>query len=332
MFELFEIHLPLKYTWKISRSSTDHKTNFIIKYTYNDVSTYGEIAPNIRYGETPDKIKSDFNKFIATYQSNPTQNTDDFILMKEQLNLCHSLQFGLESAFIHHKALTQEKSVFSYFNLPKPNDVYTSYSLPIMEINEIEPFISKLSEYKYLKIKVNNENALDVLNEVKRITDRPLYVDGNEAWTNLEEMIQFVDQIKTHSIAFIEQPMPSSMNDEYVELKKHCPFPLIADESIENSGNFEHLSQQFDGINIKLMKTGGYIRALDLIQKAKSVNMKIMIGCMVETSLGIRSALNLCSMADYVDLDGFLIIKDEPFNLVKMDQGKLLFNEGQIKL
>lgn len=332
MFELIKIEFPLKYTWKISRSSTNLKINYIVRFTMDNKSYYGEVAPNLRYGETEDRILNDFDKFNNLYNQTKRLSVEDLINIKDQLDLCHCLQFGIESAFIHYHAAAQNKTVYEYFGLKKAKQIYTSYSLPIMDLNKIEEFIKPLDQYKYLKIKVNDENAYETLKEVTRVTDKHLFVDGNEAWTDVEDLIRFLEKVKGMPISFLEQAMPSRMVEEYKYLKKNTDTLLIADESIENQANFDELSQQFHGINIKLMKTGGYINALNLINGARNKNMKIMIGCMVESSLGISSALNLCHLADFVDLDGFLIIKDEPFELVKIVDGELRYNKVEISL
>src|SRR5438552_5603192 len=106
------------------------------------------------------------------------------------------------------------------------------------------------------------------------------------------------------------------MVDESLYLKKYSPFTLFADESITTEADFSLLRKMFDGINMKLMKAGGYLNGIRLLKEAKKAGMKTMIGCMVETTLGISSGMNLCSLADYTDLDSFLLLKNEPFDLI----------------
>jgi len=134
-------------------------------------------------------------------------------------------------------------------------------------------------------------------------------------------------KLKKMKIEFIEQPMPATMTDESAYLKKYSPFPLFADESVTDEAEFGHLKKMFDGINVKLMKAGGYLNALRLLKEAKANGMKTMIGCMVETTLAISSGLHLCSLADYADLDSFLVVKNEPFNLVKEEKGMLSYTK-----
>jgi L-Ala-D/L-Glu epimerase len=117
--------------------------------------------------------------------------------------------------------------------------------------------------------------------------------------------------------------MPAGMDDEYMYVKKQSPFLLVADESVCDHADFGELKHQFHGINMKLMKAGGYINGLRLLNEAVKHNMHTMVGCMIETSLGISSAMNLCAGVEFVDLDGFMIVKDEPFGLIRETNGTL---------
>lgn len=314
--------LPLRFTWKISRNSSDEKTNLFIKLVDSGFESFGEVAPNIRYGETVESILNQFEDFKNKYNKD-IKNIDEFTTFLDSLNLFHSLRFGIESAYINLQCKIKNITPAEYFNLELPTDIATSFSVPIVEISEIKDFISILKRFKSLKIKVNAETGLDMIKEVVKYTDQKLRIDGNEAWNNVDELIKFIEEIKDYNIEFIEQPMPSKLVEEYKYLKPLCPFDLIADESIEDKGDYSELKQQFHGVNMKLMKAGGYINGLKILNEARKNNLKTMIGCMIETSLGIYSAYNLSSGVDYLDLDGFLIIKDDPFKLVKEEDGLL---------
>ena len=314
--------LPLKFTWKISRNSSDEKTNLFIKVNDDKNFAYGEVAPNIRYGETLENIKEQFANFQKNYNQD-ISNLGEFENFLDSLNLSHSLRFGIESSYIHLICKNQNISPAKYFNLEMPKQVSTSFSVPIVDVETIKDFVKDLKRFNSLKIKVNSETGLAMVKEVAKCTDQKLRIDGNEAWDNVESLLQFIQEIKDFNIEFIEQPMPSKMIEEYKYLKPLCPFDLIADESIEDKGNFSELKQQFHGVNMKLMKAGGYVNGLKIINEAKKNNLKIMIGCMIETSLGIYSAYNLSYGADYLDLDGFLIIKDDPFKMLGEKDGLL---------
>jgi L-Ala-D/L-Glu epimerase len=316
-------HLDLKVNWKLSRNQTTFKENFIVTLETDWGNFRSEIAPNIRYGETPDKIQSQFSLWAAT---TPIANLTNSGLLEVELNkstLFHSLRFGIESAFLHAYAAKEGKTLSAYLNLPNVVPVSTSFSMPITPISEIRDYLKPLSRFESLKIKVDSDSGLDMLKEIHGLTSAKLRVDGNEAWKDFDQFMKFHESLKGMNIELIEQPFPSTMGQEYRELKKFTPYTILADESIEDVGDFSELSNQFHAVNIKLMKTGSLIKARDLILNAKANKMKAMIGCMIETSIGISYGMLFGGMVDYVDLDGFLLVKDEPFHLVTEAEGIL---------
>jgi L-alanine-DL-glutamate epimerase-like enolase superfamily enzyme len=310
--------LELKVNWKLSRNETLVKENFFITAEDGGYKGMGEIAPNIRYGETSDVIISDFEKI-----KNIKFDSKLFSKQIKQLNLCHSFSFGLESALVHLESIKANVSVFEYLNLAEPPKVSTSYSVPIMEECELKEYLQKIERFDYIKIKVSRDNAESFVKAIARLTDKPLRIDGNEAWDNLESYLIFEKSIEHLNIQFIEQPMKSSMVEEYKKLKPISKFEIMADESIESDVDMQLISQQFHSVNIKLMKASGYHNAIKLLTEAKSLGLKTMIGCMIETSLGISSAINIASLGDYFDLDGSLLIKNDPYDLIQESKGIL---------
>jgi L-alanine-DL-glutamate epimerase-like enolase superfamily enzyme len=121
--------------------------------------------------------------------------------------------------------------------------------------------------------------------------------------------------------------MHSSKAEEYLHLKKHTPFALMADESVTHEADFDLIQNQFHGVNMKLMKAGGYLSGIKILNETRKRGMKTMIGCMVETSLGISSAIRLCTGIDFIDLDGSLILKEDPFGLIREQDGILFLND-----
>jgi L-alanine-DL-glutamate epimerase-like enolase superfamily enzyme len=312
-------HLDLKVNWKLSRNQTTFKENFIVHLD----SFQSEIAPNIRYGETPDKIQEQFDLWLKSTDVESLNNDQALKAALDKQPLFHSLRFGLESAYLASFASKVGKTLGDYLGLPKPIAVETSFSMPIIPVNEIPEYLEKIKRFTSLKIKVNAETAEDMLGEIKKHTNVKLRVDANEGWTDLDTFMRFQETLKGMNIELIEQPFPSSMEAEYRELKKKTPYTLLADESIEDVASFADLATQFHAVNIKLMKTGSLIKARDLILEAKRNNMTAMMGCMIETSIGISYGMLFGGMVEYVDLDGFLLVKDEPFKLVSEQNGIL---------
>lgn len=318
------IHLDLKYTWKISRNATDFKKNVIVKVTDGIISGLGEGAPNVRYNESADLCVEEFNRFknlIGTL-------SNDFTSIRKAITegfVSHALAFAIESAWFHYRSKVESKSVSELLNIAPTRSVATSYTIPIMEIGALKTFFDQnnLDRFPYIKLKVNADDATDALKELMTFCKQPIMVDANEAFKDVEECILWLERIKNLPLVFVEQPLPSNMKEESAYLKKHSPFIMMADEAVTDTADFTELKRSFDGINMKLMKAGGYVNGLRLLKEARDNNMKTMIGCMVETSLGISSAMNLCSMTDYADLDSFILLKEEPFGLVSEKEGVL---------
>jgi L-alanine-DL-glutamate epimerase-like enolase superfamily enzyme len=237
--------------------------------------------------------------------------------------LLHSLRFGLESALIHWHCHSQKITVYQYFNLQPIERIQTSFSIPIMEISEIESYLKDLTRFHSLKLKVNADLALDLTLEVAKHTKQKIRIDGNEAWTDLDTFMKYYEKIKHLPIEFFEQPFPAVKKDEYKELKKMIGHDVMADESIEDAADFSELKTMFHSINIKLMKTGGYLKAIELLKEAQKYQMKSMMGCMIETSLGISSAMYLASFCEYFDLDGSLLLKNDPYDFISEKNGYL---------
>jgi L-alanine-DL-glutamate epimerase-like enolase superfamily enzyme len=316
--------LPLKYTWKISRNASDAKTNLFVEVNGEGHTGIGEAAPNIRYHEVPENLLADFENIKKNLPSKEIR-LDELTWILDHMKLKNALRFAIESAYVHWYCAKERKKVYELFALDKPVPVPTAFSLPIMPEKELLPFIeaNHVARFKYIKIKVGRENAVAAVRYLSGILDQGFIVDANESFNDPDEVIHFLEQIDTSRIVLLEQPMAASMGEAYPYLNKRTTVPLFADESITDNMNMPELKEGFDGINMKLMKAGGYIKGLHQLKQARKAGLRTMIGCMVETSLGICSALQLSSLATYIDLDGFLILQGEPFGLVEENDGFL---------
>jgi L-alanine-DL-glutamate epimerase-like enolase superfamily enzyme len=320
--EIEKIRLDLTVNWKLSRNQTTFKENFILRFETPIGVFLGEVAPNIRYLETPESVEKEFfdwKKSVDFFSEFSLKNLSEILLPIR----AHSLRFGLESVFLSYFSSLQKKTLSEFLGLSSPRKVETSFSMPILPVGEIKDYLEKVKRFKSLKIKVNADSAVETIREVRKYSTQKLRIDGNEAWRDFESYKKFEETLKGAQVELIEQPFPSSMNEEYASLKRVTPYKILADESIEDVGDFSKLSQQFHAINVKLMKTGSLLRAKELIESAREYNLQVMMGCMIETTVGISYGMLFSGMVDYVDLDGFLLIKDEPFQLVKESEGQL---------
>jgi L-Ala-D/L-Glu epimerase len=324
-WQLEELHLPLRFSWKIARNQSEFKMNFYVHFHFSEtLKGSGEVAPNVRYGESPEIIKSQFERLDRSVLRKP-----DFILFQEWLDaqqVCNSLRFGLESAFVHAVCQLRGLTVTRFLHLPEPSRKATAFSLPIMEAAEMQDFYEKfnLHRFHFLKIKIGQEGAEEAVKIVAALSgNKPMMIDANEAWTDVEAFLRLLGNLKKYNILFIEQPLPAALTDAYEHLKKHSPFLLMADESITHTADFEQIARQFHGVNMKLQKAGGYANGIEILEQTRRYGLKTMIGCMVETSLGISSALNLSAGVDFVDLDSFLYLQNDPAGLVREENGEL---------
>ena len=177
------------------------------------------------------------------------------------------------------------------------------------------------------KVKMGSKDDQRVLETVRSVTDRPVRVDANEGWT-LEDALSRLDWLQKMGVELVEQPLPAEQLEESAELRRQSPLPLFADESVHRAADIPRLAEAFDGINIKLMKCGGLGEALRMIHVARAHGMKIMLGCMVESSMAITAAAHLAPLVDYVDLDGNLLVDNDPFIGATIEDGRLVLPDG----
>jgi len=188
--------------------------------------------------------------------------------------------------------------------------------------------VQEAGRYPLLKIKLGMENDEELISAIRAVTDKPLLVDANEGWKNKEEALEKIKWLALQGVKVIEQPLPARMLEETHWLRERSDIPIIADESVKTAADIPSLATAFDGINIKLMKAGGLQEALRMVWLARTLGMKVMLGCMIETSVAISAAASISPLADYADLDGNLLITNDPFTGVTVHEGKLMLNDN----
>ncbi|REJ80844.1 MAG: hypothetical protein DWQ44_04755 [Bacteroidetes bacterium] len=325
-WSIHPVSLELKFTWKISRNTSDVKHNLIVRVSDGKFSGFGEAAPNIRYGESSDSLLEEFQIFLEN------QNGTDELLLRDEMNLSYALRFAIDSAWTHLQAMKKNQSIPQLKGLATPEQIDTAFTIPIMDPAACRVFYMEndLKRFRYVKLKIKGTEGYDTLHYLSTFTSGRIILDPNESFHDVDELIRFSEKIRKLPVEFLEQPMPDGMDIEYRYLKKYVHQPVFADESIHHDCDFDRLKEMFDGINVKLMKAGSYYTAIRQLQMARERKMGTMIGCMVETTLGIFSGMNLTSLCHYADLDSFLYIKKEPFQMIDEDSGCLMFRNSGI--
>lgn len=328
MIEVKTRRLNLAHTWTISRNSSDFKNNVFVRITRNGISGIGEAAPNVRYGEN-DKLTTE--KIEAARHIFEEHNLFHFTDIKEALDseiLNQSCaRAALDIALMDWVGKAFNLPLYRLFGLNTARTPLTSFSIGIDTIDVIKQKVREAADYPILKIKVGKENDEEIINAVRSVTDKPIRVDANEGWKDKHVALEKINWLKSRGVEFIEQPMPSDMIDETAWLRERVDMPIVADEAVKNAADIPKLARAYDGINIKLMKSGGIQEALRMIAMAKALGLKIMLGCMIESSVAISAAAHIAPYVDWADLDGNLLISNDPFTGVKIDRGQFVFSE-----
>ena len=312
----------------ISRSSHDHYDIVYLYLEHDGIIGRGEAAPSGRYDEFTDHITEILDKGINL----PQEIDDPEVFSKHIFNQCNgikSLEVAFSMAILDLWCQQNSYPLYEYLNADPMQAPHTSYTISIGDMDLISEKVNEGAPYSILKVKLGMgvDKDKEIMKAIRLETDKIIRVDANEGW-DLETGIEMCQWLSEKGVEFVEQPFKSTNLKDTAELRKKSPLPLIADENSLQSGDIPGIEGIFDGINIKLMKCGSLFEALRMIKMARDRDMKIMLGCMIESSIGITAAAHLSPLVDFADLDGNLLINNDPYQGVGVEGGKLILPEG----
>ena len=317
--------LKLVHTWTISRSSDNVKNNVFVRFERDGIAGIGEAAPSVRYNETPESTLETIKKAEQLFeQYDPWHFVDLGYAIQRLVEEQTAAKCALDIALLDWITKKLNLPLYKFLGLDKTKTPLTTFSIGIDTPAKMQEKIREADEYPKLKIKVGADNDEEILHAVREVTDKPLRVDANEGWKTKEEALEKIKWLESLNVEFIEQPMPAAMLEETRWLRDRINIPIVADEAVKRAADIPKLARAYDGINIKLMKSGGLQEALRMIWMARSLGMKIMLGCMVESSCAISAAAHISPLVDWADLDGNLLISNDPFKGVTVEDGKLI--------
>lgn len=214
---------------------------------------------------------------------------------------------------------------FRLWGLDPAKTPVTSFTIGIDTPEIVRAKTREAAHYSILKVKLGRSPDDDraIIEAIRAETDKPVSVDANQGWTDREAALRMIEWLAVHGVVFIEQPLPKDRLDDTAWLRGRSPLPLIADESVQRLDSVARLRGVFDGINVKLMKCTGLREAHRMVTLARALGLKVMLGCMAETSCAISAAAQLSPLADWADLDGALLIKNDPFDGARIVDGKV---------
>jgi L-alanine-DL-glutamate epimerase-like enolase superfamily enzyme len=315
------IRLNLKHAWTIARGSSEYKDNIVVQVENDGITGYGEVAPNVRYGESPESTMEVLERAVPLFAKwDPWQFVDLGHAIQELDAAQTAAKAALDIALMDWVTKSLDVPMYRYLGLDKAKAPMTSFSIGIDAPEIIKQKVQEAEEYPLLKVKLGGDRDEEIISTIRSVTDKPLFVDANEGWKDKQEALEKVQWLEPQGVQIIEQPMPADMLDK-------STLPIIADESVKTGRDIPLLAKAFDGINIKLMKSGGLQEALRMIGLARAMDLKVMLGCMVETSIAISAAASISPLVDYADLDGNLLITNDPYEGVEVHDGQLMLND-----
>lgn len=308
------IELRLRHTFHIAHGASDTRRNVILRVG----DGLGEAAPVAYHGESAEAV----TETLAGWQAE-LERLDDPSAISWLLQRCQGSRAARAAVDLAlHDALGKRLGcpVYQLLGLSKLPLPQTSFTIAITAPDELAARVREAAAYPILKVKLGTDRDLDIVRTIREVAPHAtLRVDANAGWS-VQQALRLIPQFAELGVELIEQPLPADDFDGFRVLKRaRLPLPIIADESVKAPADVVRLADAVDGVNIKLMKTGGIQGALAAIQTARSCDLKIMLGCMVETSLGATAAAQLGGLVDWLDLDGPLLIANDPFTGLRFD-------------
>lgn len=315
--------LQLKHAFTLSTSSRTTTPVMLTEIEYDGITGYGEASMPPYLGESHESVA----KFLSLL--NISQFNDPFLLV-DILEYVDSVMPGNYAAKASVDIALHDligklvgEPFYRLFGLNPSRAPLTSFTIGLDAPEIIKQKVLEAWQYKVLKVKLGRDNDREMVEVIRSLTDKPLCVDVNQGWKDRNHALEMAEWLKEKGVIFLEQPMPKEMKDDIAWLTEKSPLPVVGDEAIQNISDLLNNRDVYSGINIKLMKCGGLNAAMKMINVARAFGMKVMIGCMTETSCAVSAAAQLSPLVDWCDLDGNLLISNDPFEGLKIVDGRV---------
>ncbi len=315
----------LRHTWTTVMSSSEFRDNLYVRFRAGGLTGVGEGAPIVRYKENA----VDARAAVASVRelvtgADPAQFAKTMSLVFKRLPDEWAAKAAIDIALMDWTGQKLGVPIYRLFGLDPKDAPVTTFSIGIDTPEITRQKVREAGPFPVLKVKVGLANDEATIQAVRSVTDKPLRVDANEGWTDKEVAVRKIEWLAKRGVEFIEQPMPAQMTEETAWVRKRVSIPVIADEACRHAEDIPKLAGAYDGVNIKLDKAGGILEGHRMIQLAKALGLKTMLGCMICSSVSATAAAHLSPLVDYADLDGNLLIANDPYQGVEVRNGKLI--------
>lgn len=324
------LELQLAHTWTLARTKGTNTTSTVVVEIMGADGTVGlgEAAPTARYKESPKTVEAFFKKVDARGLS--FGDIDGSMEYLETLSRHdRAAKCAINLALLDGAAKKAKKPIYDMLGLGfRENQHVTSFTIGIDKPEVILAKVQQAEPFPVLKMKVgvpDDKANLAALREVAPL--KPVRVDANEGWKTKEQALEMIQWLAQDGhIQYVEQPLPAAAPvKDWVWLKQRSPLPIFGDESYHSAEDIKEAAECFHGVNVKLVKTGGITGAFAALQAARKAGLKTMLGCMIETSILISAGAQLAELCDYLDLDGNVLITNDPYLGVTSQRGLLSF-------
>lgn len=316
--------LEMRYVFTVASFSRTTTPVVLTQLEYDGIVGYGEASMPPYLGESQESVINFLNKIDLSGFNSPFQ-TEELLAYIDQICAKNTAAKAAVDIALHDligKMLGQP--FYKIWGLNPALIPATSYTIGIDTEEVVRKKVMEADQFRILKVKLGLETDKMIIDTIRQCTDRPLCADVNQGWKNKEQALEMSHWLAERGVVFLEQPMPKEQIDDNAWLTEHSPIPTIADEACQRLSDVPALQGVYSGINIKLMKCTGMREAKRMAELAQSLQMKVMIGCMTETSCAISAAAQLAPLVDWADLDGALLIGNDIYDGMKVIDGKCI--------
>jgi L-alanine-DL-glutamate epimerase-like enolase superfamily enzyme len=319
--------LNLIHTFTVAGSSRDTTPVVLTEIQYGGLTGYGEASMPPYLGESQESVIRFLDKVNLEQFQDPFMLDDilDYVDSIEEGNCAAKASVDIALHDLIGKLLNQP--LYRLWGVNPENTPMTSFTIGIDTPEVVRLKTEEAERFRVLKVKLGGGNDREMIETVRSVTDVPLYVDVNQGWSDKHQALDMIHWLAEQGIEMVEQPLPKTAVEDMAWLTANSPLPIMADEAFQRLGDVSAFKGIYSGINIKLMKSTGLREAHKMITVARALDMKVMIGCMTETSCAVSAAAQLSPLVDWADLDGNLLISNDIYKGMEVIDGKVTLNE-----
>jgi L-Ala-D/L-Glu epimerase len=315
--------LQLRHVFTIANNSRKNTPDMLTRLEIDGVVGYGEASMPPYLGESVETASRFLSSLDLGQFTDPFQMDDILKYVDSVMPGNTAAKASVDIALYDLVGKLMKQPWYKIWGFDPSDTPNTSFTIGIDTPEVVKQKVAEAAPYKILKVKLGQANDRQMIETIRSVTDRPLCVDVNQGWTDRTKALEMIFWLKENGVVFVEQPMPKTAIDDMAWLTQNSPLPTMADEAVQRIPDVIKAHGVYNGINIKLMKCTGMREAYQMLTLARSFDMKVMIGCMTETSCAISAAAQLAPKADWADLDGNLLITNDPYTGMQIVDGKV---------